>query len=112
MQRIQTLPPIPPEEIHNLARSILMMGMTRTESHEIEPGVWEHIFTPRYWEQYGISEFELRASSIDVRLESIRRKVNALQQRISTRMRKQERARKLKARQRRAAQRRHNRGMR
>jgi hypothetical protein len=76
----------------------MLASNSQHESREISPGVWQHTFTPEYWKP-------IPSRSIDAMLGLYRMKVNA-------RIRREERARKHKRRQRRAAQRRYNRGMR
>lgn len=130
MQRIQSLTPISPEEIHRLAQGILMMGMERTESREVSPGVWEHTFTPHPLDELiraepTTTENTLTAADIDAILEQMHanartdpemlyvdRHTRHLCIQAVAQGKRNHRTWLRRKRQRRVAQRRHNRGLR
>lgn len=56
MQRIQTLPGTSAEEVCNLGQSLLEMATGTRATREIEPGIYEHTFTPPWWHTSAWSE--------------------------------------------------------
>lgn len=66
MQRIQTLPGTSAEEVERLDRALLDMATGEHTTREIEPGIYEHTFTPPYWHTSAWSEAREQTAPISL----------------------------------------------
>jgi len=76
MQRLITLPPISEAEVQKLSQAILEMATGDCTTKEVEPGVWQHTFTPHPLDELIRSEpttatGTLTAADIDALLEQM-----------------------------------------